>query len=75
VKPSKYYTYIRYDEYLFEDEVFMTIKYKGNYLWIPLKIIREHDKVHQTIYVHENIFHSILGKATESWNNLCEIYF
>lgn len=71
---KKHYFYIVYDEYLGEDETFTSIKYRGNYLSVPNKIINAHSKTARDMVVHEKIFNDILSKSSESYNNMCSIY-
>lgn len=72
---NKHYFYVTYDRWLFETDIFEGLVYKGDYLWVPKKIIKEHDKKAKRILAHRVIFESIVNKTTESHNNLCSIYF
>lgn len=68
---------ISYDAFWYADETFVAIKRDGVYLWIPLKIVKNHKHEACVFDVFEEIWNDIYMKAKKdvARNNLCSLYF
>lgn len=69
--------YLNYETYLYADETFVAIRYRGVYVWIPLKIVSSHSHENKTMVVYGKIWDEIYAKAKSdvARNNFCELYF